>query len=867
MNMHEGFTSVVVALAVCAASAPAAKVVAAAQPKDIPARGSFSLEPAKAWEFAFVSGNGRMGAMVFGDPTNETVIANHCRLFLPLGSREIVPDLAKYVPELRKVIREQGYEKAMDYFLAKAGEQGFPGIIATDPFHPGLFVNVRQEIDGPVSDYLRTENFQTGEVQVRWRDAKGPYSRRLFVSRTANVIVLSLNGPGPGKLNCELLFQAVSHNLVQPEQQTSADWVTYHNVYARGKGGYDAAVRIITKGGQTQAEGDKVKVSGADEVLLLMRIVPWKTPLPKDQSEAWAYSTDNPDFAEGRLGIYKPVPPLAESSVVAYRAIADSSALMPKIKEALGTVSGNYTALLEPHAKAHGELFNRVTLDLGGGEERNMSSEALLDLAAREQRLPAALLEKMFDAGRYMFICSAGELPPNLQGIWTGTWQPAWSGDFTTDTNVELAMKVGFSGNLVELVEGYLRLVENAVPEFQLNAKRYCGCRGLFAPPRMSNTGLMLHWGSWPGIWWTDGASWLTRWFPEQYRYTGDKEFAAKRALPLLKEVIAFYEDYVYVNEKTGKYEFFPSYSPESWPWGATCTMDVMAAKDTLMRLIEISEDLGIEKENIPKWRAMLEKMPPYRVNPDGVLTEWIEPNYDLFSFFYQDPPNPKPAGWAPADYGESYGHRHLSHLHAAYEETGDLSQDQPEIWRAAQEAVRRRINSNGEQSSHGRMHMGLAAAYLRLGPEAYGRLKIMATRKSMYPSLITSHEPDQKIFNTDANGSIPEIVNRMLVLSQPGKLDLLAALPPEMPKGEIRGVLARGRIKIDRLAWDKPAGKITLELSSGKDQTLTICIPQAKGVKSAKAKGAEVAESAKGKNYRELILKADRKTQLDIEF
>jgi hypothetical protein len=32
--------------------------------------------------------------------TDETIIVNHCRLFLPLGSAEIVPDTGKYPPEL-----------------------------------------------------------------------------------------------------------------------------------------------------------------------------------------------------------------------------------------------------------------------------------------------------------------------------------------------------------------------------------------------------------------------------------------------------------------------------------------------------------------------------------------------------------------------------------------------------------------------------------------------------------------------------------------------------------------------------------------------------------------------------------------------
>ena len=135
------------------------------------------------------------------------------------------------------------------------------------------------------------------------------------MSRTDNLIVFSLTGPAAS----ELLFPPVSpdhteeaggwtaevgSNLIHSEQQTTSGWVTYHNVYVKGKGGYDAAVRIISR--------DK----GCDR-LLLIRIVPWKTPLPQEQSEAWAYSPDNPDFKSP--GIFKPVPswPKALSSPIA----------------------------------------------------------------------------------------------------------------------------------------------------------------------------------------------------------------------------------------------------------------------------------------------------------------------------------------------------------------------------------------------------------------------------------------------------------------------------------------------------------------------------------------------------------------------
>jgi len=839
--MNVGWSSLIVALCVALAASMVPATMAA---ESVPAHGSISREPAKVWEQAFVSGNGRMGAMMFGDPANETIIANHCRLFAPLGNREIVPDLAKYVPELRKIIRENGYGAAMSFFLGKAREQGYPGLIPTDPFHPGFFVNVRWKADGAVSDYIRTENFQNGEVQVRWRDAGGLFSRKMFVSRTSNMIVVSLTGPKAGSLDCELQFPAVSSDLLQTRQQTSAEWVTYHNTYSRGKGGFDAAIRIITKGGKAQTDGSVVKVSGADEVLMLMRIVPWKTPLPKDHSEAWAYSPDNPDFAPNRLGVYKPSPPLAESSVVAYLKAEDSSALMPKLKESLAGAPGDYADLLKPHAKAHGELFNRVTLDLGGGPDREKTTEELLDIAKNEKRLPAALAEKMYDAGRYMVICSAGELPPNLMGIWTGTWSPAWSGDFTTDTNVEAAMTSELSANLPELMGGYFRMIEGFHPEWQINAKRIYGCRGYFSNARASNTCLELHWGDWDGVFWTAGSGWLASFFYDYYLYTGDREFLAKRCVPQLKEIAAFYEDFLSETDKDGRLVFIPSYNPETG-CGINATMDIAVARQVLNNLLAACRELGIERGNVPKWEALLAKLPPYPIDNSGQLAEW-------------------PGG------GVSPGHRHHSMLYPCFQSFDPIIEETPSLWKAAQATVRAKIagsDGGGEQSSFGRVQSGVSAAFLRMPEEAYSRLKVMAVKRSMNPSLITSHEPNADIWNTDGNGGIPQIVNTMLTFSRPGRLDLLPALPAEWPKGEIRCILCRGQITIKRLTWDKPAGKLALELTSGKGQTLTLCLPNAEQIKSIKAAGAKVKESPKGRNYREVSLKAKAAAKLEITF
>ena len=70
----------------------------------MPSHGTVSIAPAQKWEDSLATGNGIMGALLAGDPAHETVIVNHCKLWLPLGSREIVPNVGNVLPQLRQII-------------------------------------------------------------------------------------------------------------------------------------------------------------------------------------------------------------------------------------------------------------------------------------------------------------------------------------------------------------------------------------------------------------------------------------------------------------------------------------------------------------------------------------------------------------------------------------------------------------------------------------------------------------------------------------------------------------------------------------------------------------------------------------------
>jgi hypothetical protein len=146
---------------------------------------------------------------------------------------------------------------------------------------------------GEAKDYLRTENFETGEVTVRFRDDP----------------------------EAERKEKALTSSLIKSKVTTERDWITFANIYREGKGGYDGALRITTRGGRTESDGTKIRITDAEEALVVMRL----EPLTGEAASA-----------------------------------AGSS----NIKTALASLPQDYDALLTPHAKAHADLFNRVTLDL-----------------------------------------------------------------------------------------------------------------------------------------------------------------------------------------------------------------------------------------------------------------------------------------------------------------------------------------------------------------------------------------------------------------------------------------------------------------------------------------------------------------------
>jgi hypothetical protein len=408
------------------------------------------------------------------------------------------------------------------------------------------------------------------------------------------------------------------------------------------------------------------------------------------------------------------------------------------------------------------------------------------------------LLEKIFQMGRYWFILTSGKY---------------CSMSAEVNANINLQIAPGVIGDHREGMNAYFNWMESLAPDFRVNAKNIFGMRGthynLWPDKGM---GVTFHYSNspstgeiWPHPYWISAGGWCMRPFWDYYLATGDSEFLRNRIIPDYKELALFYEDFLTVTDNDGNYIFVPSFSPENNPGNLTpsqmmvinASMDIAVCRDVLTNLIIACETLGTNAENISKWKTMLEKLPPYLMEPDGTLKEWSWPSLQ-----------------------ERYSHRHVSHLWGAW--PGDeIDPDRtPQLARAAMMADRKRIPER--YAAHGRCHRALVGARLKDSFMVDTELRQLLEQGYVATTLRCSHDPYAGPM-PDAQGGIPAIIMEMLAYSRPGVIEVLPALPPSLAKGSINGMLARTFARIDKLEWDMQARTVDIIITSLKKQDITL--------------------------------------------
>ena len=711
-------------------------------------------KPAARWVEALPVGNGNMGGMVFGSVSEEHIQFNEDTFWSGKPMDRQSPEAAENLGDIRRLLfdgkQKEAEKLAMDTFMSRPLRQ------ETYQTCGDLVLKFDLPEKAETGGYRRDLDLDAALASVSFKFDGVTYRREVFASYPGKLIVIRLTADAPGKMSFTASFttpHAANGMSVLDEDIVvlKARATPHKRTGVECKLRLEARAKILAQGGNVTAKDNALVVENADSVTILLaaatNYVNWKD-IGADPGKRCA----------------------------------------DRLKAAAGQ---SYAELLAAHQADHRALFRRVTLDLGATEATRLPTDRRIKQFAGQPDPGLAAL--YFQYGRYLLIASSrpGSQAANLQGNWAAKLFPPWDSKWTININTEMNYWPAEVTGLSECCEPLFAMIADVAVAGRRTAKMLYGARGWVTH---HNTDIWR--GTEPinnanhGIWPTGGA-WLATHLWEHYLFTGDREFLAERAYPVLKECALFFVDTLVEDPRSDKKWLIsgPSNSPEQGGLVMGPAMDHQIIRAIFTAVIEAAAILDIDASLRAELLALAGKIAPNQVGRFGQLQEWLEDK--------DDPKNK---------------HRHLSHLWAVFPGNEICAIKTPAFAKAAAVSLDHRGMGNVGWSLG--WQVGLWA---RLGEaeKSYAAFSALISRNAN-PNLFDQCFSGRPLpFEIDANFGGPAGVAEMLVQSHvrndecglsdpagaPFEISLLPALPAAWPEGRVTGLRARGGFEVD-ISW-----------------------------------------------------------------
>ena len=466
---------------------------------------------AEKWDQALPIGNGRIGAMIFGDPVNERIQLNDDSLWPndlgwdePNGNRE---DL-----ELIRSLLIKGDIKASDSLLVKKFSR--KTVVRSHQTLGDLFINFEHD---SITEYRRSLNIDNSIASVSYKTNGYQVNQKVFASKPHQGIFIIIESDHPKGLNGHVF-------LDRPKD----DGVPTVNVFAKNdkslimdgeitqrKGKFDSKpypiqsgvkfqtlLNLINSGGEIKSSKNKIKFSNVNKLKLIL------------VSNSSYYFKD---YEQKNTSDLKNI------------------------------LKSNFKEIEKLHIEDYQSLFNRVKFDLITDNSKKKIPTDKRIKKLKNGGIDIELQETLFHFGRYLLISSSreGTLAANLQGLWNPHINAPWNSDYHLNINLQMNYWLANMTKLDELNYPLFDYVDRLIENGKVTAKKNFGMNGSFIPH--ASDLWAPTWLRAPTAYW--GASfgaggWMTQHYWNHFEYTNDMKFLKNRAYPAIKSVTHFYSDW-----------------------------------------------------------------------------------------------------------------------------------------------------------------------------------------------------------------------------------------------------------------------------------------------------------------------------------